>query len=327
MVEIVEKIPKKKATMLQVPKERPRLTGSVGEEKIKYSMLSVHPGLNRKLLQKCRIDIKRQDYGLHNEEVEEKIEETNEEKNLFMRFAGKKPLTVVTDDFKEINPNQILKTTIDVMGSAPTIRYFKNNESLQFNFPIESRFNGMNLAVNTGPYGIYGGSGQNAIKYGIAWFNEACANWTVFLEKTLNKGLGRVVHTGNISLDQRLEVLPGIVEELTGKIEESNDKRFSYEELQDYFVIYQRRGLNKKFAQQIIAENTRGISAYDLSYRLTELCQDEKLSDTSRAKIEYLAGEVILCFDDIKHKLEDHPVVSGHVRTQLDLPKQYISMN
>ena len=42
------------------------------------------------------------------------------------------------------------------------------------------------------------------------------------------------------------------------------------------------------------------MNVYDLSFRLTQLCQNDKLSDVSRGKIEYLAGEVILCYEQIK---------------------------
>ena len=84
------------------------------------------------------------------EEVEERVAETASNKNMYMRFAGKKPLAVVTDQFQEMHPETLLREASRVMGVAPTIRYFRNDESLQMNFPIESRFKGMNLVVNTG---------------------------------------------------------------------------------------------------------------------------------------------------------------------------------
>ena len=88
---------------------------------------------------------------------------------------------------------------------------------------------------------------------------------------------------------------------------------------------YQGSGLNKGIADQIRAENPTGMSAYDLSYRLTQLCQDEKLSDTTRAKIEYLAGEVILCFDQIREGLVETETVKRRQKQQG--VRRYVSLS
>ena len=303
MVTILEKIPEKRAKMVRVPKEKPTITGFPGSEYISYKDLSIPVALNRRFLQKCNIDIKVSDNTLTNEEVEERVCEVNKEKDLYLRFAGKRPLSVVTEKFKEISPQMIVDEASRLIGAEPVIRYFANNESLQLNFPIQTVFNGMHLVINTGNYGVYGGSGLNAIKYGIAWYNRTCSNWTMFLDKVLQKGFGRIVHMGNGNVEEKMAQIMTVTTDLEGKINESRNKPFTYPELDTYLNQYERRGLNKKIAEQVRKENPFGLSAYDLSYRLTELCQDDKLSDVTRARIEYLAGEVILCYDDIKKKL------------------------
>ena len=145
MVEILENIPTKVANMMRIPGQRPVIRGNPGTEIIAYSNMDVPSGLKRKLLKKCKVDIKNEYDGLTKDQVEERIADTASNKNLYMRFAGDKPLSVVTDQFQEIHPEQIIKEASRALGVAPTIRYFKNDESLQLNFPIDEKFNGMNL--------------------------------------------------------------------------------------------------------------------------------------------------------------------------------------
>lgn len=326
MVEILEKIPVKQARMVRVPKGRPVIAGDPGYEDIIYSKLTVPQALNRRFLQKCSVDVKASEDGITKKEVERKILLTNENKDLYLRFAGSRPLSVVTDSFIEINPHEILKETSKLTGIKPTIRYFRNNESLQLNFPLNTRFKGMNLVLNTGDYGTYGGSGLNAISCGISWYNRTCSNWTIFLDKALKKGISRIVHRGDDNLARRLIKLTTLAEELEGRIDESRGKYFTLNELNGYFDRYEGKGLNKKIADQIRQESPLGISAYDLSYKLTLLCQDEKLSDITRARIEFLAGEAILCYDSIKNGL----LTTRRVGRQSDsshMPKRYISLN
>jgi hypothetical protein len=300
MVEIINEILMKKATMIAVPKGRPEIAGLPGDERIVYSGLEVPAALNKQFLKKCGIDIIFGYGGLSREEAEERIFASNEKKDLFLRLAGKKPLSVVTSKFKEINPYDLMENASRMVGSEPVIRYFKNNESLQMNFPLQTNFKGMHLVLNTGSYGTYGGSGKNAASYGLTWFNLVCANWTMFLNKFLGQGMEKIIHLQGKDSADGLERVLETARGLGSKIDESHEKQFSYEDLDRYFGHYEKKGLNKKISDQIKEENKHGMSAFDLSYRLTQLCQDNALSDTSRARVEYLAGEVILCYDQIK---------------------------
>lgn len=328
MVEVIEQIPAKHATMVMVPKQSPEVNGTPGSEIISYGDFVFPRALNRRFLQKCGVAIQPSESGLTNEEVEDKISRANSGRNMYIRFAGEKPLSVVTDVFQEISPIELVAKTSQAMGVMPVVRYFKDNESLQLNFPMNTRFNGMYLTINTGPYGVYGGSGLNAVSYGIAWYNIICSNWTMFLHKTLREGLGRVVHKGGNGFEEKLPEMLSVTDELEGRIEGSREKRFTFDELDNYLYLYERRGLNKGFTQQIKEENPDGLTVYDLSYRLTELCQGEKISDVTRARVEFIAGEVILCYDSIKQQLLGEPKqIKRRQQHIIDFPVNYISLN
>lgn len=331
-VEILDTIIEKKATMIPVPKERPIVNGTAGDEVINFNYVRMPGELNQRLLKHCKINIKRAESGLANEDVEERIRDTNKEKELYIRFAHDIPLSVVTDKFKEIRPSELAGKAEQIIGKKPVIRYFKTSQSLQFNFPLNSRFKGMHALINTGPFGVYGGSGLNAVTYGLAWYNSTCANWTIFLEKLMNKNTGRIVHTKGNGLEQKLGHLSELIDRVEDRIDKSQYEYLLPEELNAYLSIYDAKGLNKKISKQITGENPKGMTVYDLSYRLTELCQDNKLSGTTRARIEYLAGEVILCADQIKENINQIEIPGAQTRQRTGriispLPRQYMDVN
>jgi len=327
MVKILENIIEKRADMIDVPKAMPEIIGEPGNETIIYDGLKIPKQLNRKFLNKCGIALKSSEKSLTDIDVAYKIYKTNQEKDLFLRIAGDKPLSVVTSKFNEISPSQIAQCASDLLGTNPIVRYFRNNESMQFNYPIDSRFKGLNVVMDTGRYGTYGGSGENAIKFGLTWFNKICSNWTMFLDDLLEENFGRVIHMGDDDFSDRLYNVIDLANNLDMKIDESKDNNFDYPELDSYLSAYEARGLNKKIADQIREESPMNV--YDISYRLTELCQDEKLSDTSRARIEYIAGELILCYDKIKKNVIERPLSFAPRKKQsYNTGKlNYVSMN
>jgi len=304
LIKNIDEIQVKKAEQILIPKEKPYISGEPGLETIFYSSGVTIPGsLNGRLLDRCNVGVKKKGDVLSRDEVRNIILEKNEEKNLYVRLANGKPLSVVTDKFEEISPFEISDVTSKIMGVSPEVRYFKNDESLQFNYPILGRFKGLNLVVNTGSYGVYGGSGKNAVTYGISWFNDVCTNWTLFLDKTIRDSFGKVIHKDIDNIEDKIFDLVAMAENVGNSIEESKDCYFDKVELNKYFEMYNKKGLPKGITSQLVEENPKGMSCFDLSYRLTELCQNDKLSDTTRSKVEYLGGEVMLCYPKIKEKI------------------------
>jgi len=304
MVTQTYEIPIKEATKIAIPKIKPEIIGCPGYESINFEGLVVPQSLNRTLFDRCGVEVKQGGSILTTDEVKEEILTTNKNKNLYMRFANDRPIALVTDKFREINPTTMAGNISGKLKSQPLVRYFQDNESVQMNFPIESRFPGLYIAVNTGPYGVFGGSGQNAIQYGITWFNKTCSNWTMFLGRDLMSRRGRIIHRNNGSENKNLDALIKTADELAMEIEDSKSKIFDRCDLENYFNAYIKKGMPEKIKETIVNENPNWISAYDLSYRLTQLCQDPKLSDVTRARIEYLAGEVILCYDRIMQNVQ-----------------------
>ena len=65
------------------------------------------------------------------DEVKDTLEEVAGQKNLYVRMAGTKGLSVVTDQFEEIHPVALAAEAKRMLGYAPIVRYVQNNESLQ----------------------------------------------------------------------------------------------------------------------------------------------------------------------------------------------------
>jgi hypothetical protein len=310
MVQIIYTIPEKQATMILVPKQRPKLEGElISRPMISYGDLVIPSSMSGDFLKRCGIDMRHIFDGMTLEGMAGQIEKANKKKDIYLRYAGDKPLSVVTDRFVEIKPKKILEEVQEILGTKPTVRYFWGDERVHMNFPIKSRLSGFNLVVNTGAYGVYGGSGKEAVSYGLSHFNKVCSNWTLFLRQSLSDYLvdssGRILHLQSANPREAIEELAEAGEALDDAFEAGRDKRFKYDELDAYFNMYEPKGLNKKMADTIRKENPDGVSAYDLSYRLTQLVQDDKLSDITRGRIEHLAGEVILCYEGIVGKIDE----------------------
>jgi hypothetical protein len=303
MVEILNGIIEREARMEMVPKYAPQIIGYGETPRIVYDGLVIPRSLNKEFLKKCGIEGNIPDNDIIRDNITEKIVKANAQKDLYVRYADEKPLSVVTGRFREIKPSDVMAEIADVLQVAPTIRYFRGNESLQLNFPLDNRFHGLYINVNTGSYGIYGGSGKQAVSYGISWYNTTCSNWTVFLRKSLNEiskeNGGRIIHIDDINPKKTIEQLASAANYVEEAIESSHDKIFKPEQLGMYFNIYESKGMTKNISETIKAENPKGASAYDISYRLTQLCQNPKLADVTRGRIEYMAGEMILSYKDI----------------------------
>lgn len=313
MVEIMSEVPEREARMVLVPKGRPKAIGLGSYPHIEYAGgLEIPNGMVNEFLRKCGIDFPGKHAG--RDELADRIMEANSRKDIYLRFADETPLSVVTGKFKEIRPSEILEEARAILGTDPVIRYFKNDERLQFNFPLNRRGKSKNVLIDTGSYGVYGGSGHSAASYGLSSYNPVCSNWTIFMWSTIkrdpSKAKRKIIHIIDTNLRETIESLVEGADSMSKEMAEAKDKQFTHDELGAYFTMYEKKGLNKRIAETIMEENTRGISAYDLSYRLTQLCQQPRLSDTTRGRIEHLAGEVVMCYsaiiDRVKEELS-HP--------------------
>jgi len=303
MIEILNNIIEKDANMILVPKYEPTIIGYGDKPRIVYDEIVIPTSLHNQFLRKCNVDCQISDDYFAREELSKKIAEANNKKDIYLRYAEEKPLSVVTNKFIEKKPSELIKELSGILGSNPTIRYFMTNENLQINFPIDNKFKGLHINVNTGNYGVYGGSGKQAINYGISWYNQTCSNWTIFLRQSLseyiNESYGRILHINDDKPKETLKELLYAVNRIEEAIELSKDKMFNFSQLNEYFKMYESKGMTKQIAETIKKEHPKNTSAYDISYRLTQLCQNPKLADTTRGRIEYMAGELILSYKNI----------------------------
>ncbi|MBN2142443.1 hypothetical protein JW711_03870 [Candidatus Woesearchaeota archaeon] len=90
---------------------------------------------------------------------------------------------------------------------------------------------------------------------------------------------------------ERLEGIVAMGEGIDRKIEESKEKTFDRDELDVYLDMYVEKGLSKRIANQFRSTLRVETSAYDLSCRMTRLCQSPRTGDASRQRVEYIAGE------------------------------------
>jgi hypothetical protein len=297
MVDIITHIPKKQATMMALPKTTPLIQNWPHDPVVFFDEYRLPQKMNSDLLRKCGLDSNPRKTGLNADQIRDVIAKTIQTKNLYVRGAAGKSLSVVTDAFKEFDAEEIIDEAKRLLGKEPIMRYFKHDESIQANFSFDANMPGMYLTLNTGSFGTYGGSGRSALKYSISWYNTFCTNWTAFLYDTVDSKLKKVIHKQESDLD--FAVIRSTLEKVTQGIEASKHAYFTPEELTGYFELYPRT-IPQSIAEPILEK--KEVSAYDLSYLLTELVQKE-YADSTRAKIEVLAGEVILCSDKIKQNI------------------------
>jgi hypothetical protein len=224
---------------------------------------------------------------------------------------------LVSEEFEPIDINDIsrrLKGLTD--GREPVIRDFRGDSSLVLAYPLESRLPGLetlNLHADLGRYGAWGGDGLSAVRYGLSHHNGACTNWTLFLHDDLvrRRMRGRIIHRGDT--DAELDSIKDSLGDWTGKVvtalEQSRGQQLYKEDLEAYVALYEKRGLNDGIARNLLRDVgsagllahgvDAGISAHEAAYRITKHCQTLSNTDAARKRLEYLAGELILCTDKV----------------------------
>jgi hypothetical protein len=151
----------------------------------------------------------------------------------------------------------------------------------------------MFLFVDSGDFGLYGGNGQSALKTGVAIKDGYCLNWTRFAPEMAHK---RLIHTTNVGIDDRVDKLFLFAQQVNDAWSESSNVSLSRDEVENYLGTYNVSA--KKVFEKVLSGVDDEISAYDLAYGLTLFGQD--VADSTRMKLETMAGEVLLSYDKIK---------------------------
>lgn len=301
---IIDNIPNKRATMTLIPKDRPVVEPEQGKRTIEYveKKIIVPQILHSSFYRLCNITTPER-YNLPSNDLEMKIQSANKEKDIFLRHAGDKPLSAVSGKFTELDVLTTSNELEKITNTAPLIRYFPKQERVQLVFPISNAFHQLYLFMDSGDFGVYGGSGKSAASYGLAWNNGEFSAMTMFLYEEMIKNQGRIIHVKGKMLPEKIKKIMETADRVDSSIEDSKQKMFTREEIEEYVSIYEH-DLTERVSKPLLKSLRPEISAYDLSCRLTRLAPFN-LPDSTRLKLEYLAGEVIICYNDLKQDLSN----------------------
>lgn len=316
MVQELDSIPERlQAVEYALPVEKPLIeVDTKNKMTIRFRDVEIPQGMTLRFLRQCGID-RNKDEPLY--ALADRIRDALGSKRLFLRGRLDdnilKWFGIVTGEFKEVYPRDVHQKVWSLFHGSPRIRYFKENQSAQLEYPVDEAVRGLYAHINTGSHGLFGGNGRMSLRLGLSWYNDVCTNWTLFLDDFLLETLGekgRVVHRGgedfyDDTLVERLEQLKGITKDVAKKIEASKEISLSRKQLADYLEKYGSKGLNKKVQKGILERiDTRAqTSVYDVAFDLTQLCQTLTRSGVRRSAIESLAGELILCSDKVLESL------------------------
>ena len=308
MVEIISEIPAKEARMVAVPQGRPEIFG-IG----KYTRISYPDGTEvpravlGDFLGLCDMRLFETE-KLPRDEIRRRIALATRKKNIRLRFADERPLGAVSR-FEELDLRELAGRVGKYTGTEPLVRYFSSQERVHLHFPLTSSMHPLYMLVDSGRFGVYGGSGHNAFTYGLSWEHggrrAAGAGWALFLGKTLGGKSGRGIHIEGDKLPERLEQIVAMGPEIDRAIAESRDRTFTRGELDAYLDLYTQKGLSKKIAWQFRGSIAEEASAYNLATRISMMGHWSGHSDTTRIRAETIAGELILCYEQIKEAINN----------------------
>ena len=323
MIQEMQEIPSRlRAVEYELPVEEPVVFGELGATfSFGFRDVAIPSSLTQRFLKQCRIE-NVFDYTSR-EDLAKKIKKTLEEKRIILR--GKVETTkdfensvdwfaVVSEEFKPVYPRDVHAILKEQFGEVAKIRFIQENDSVHIAYPMHAMIPGLHMYVDTGRFGLYGGDAQRALRSGIAWFNPLCRNWTLFLGDFLQKEMGkkqRVIHRGNgefydTTLVGKLEDAKKWASLVAGKIGDSTDIEISKDDLEDYLDIYVGRGLlNQNMREALLARIPEKTNLYNVAYDMTELCQKMTRTGSARSKVEYLAGELLLCHERIFEEIRN----------------------
>ena len=232
----------------------------------------------------------------------ESLAEALGDKNLYLR--GKLDgdnvewFGLVTDQFKEINLEEIESIGRQVTGESPRIRYNRDRERFQLQSKVSELADGTGvyLSIDSGDFGTYGGNGQMAARVGLATYNPDTDAWMTM--HTYNVDQVRVIHKKDETpLDEATNQVLEDTVELDDRIEASKGVIYGPRAVAEYAAITGQKCRAKK-ALARVAESVDGpISAFDLAGKIVQECKD--LAGSTQMRMENIAGEVIYFAGDV----------------------------
>jgi hypothetical protein len=270
-----------------------RLRGKVertGEGIFLVGGLHLPQHLEKKLLRRCKTrnltrEVKEREFMVHG------APGYNGYINWFGLTSGEFmsiPFQEITKAFRKLKVRPVVKETGD--------------KRLVFNYPVASLPGSandsarVNLMFDSGEYGVYGGNGESAVSFGVSVYDEICLNQTLFLNRF---GKRRFVHRDlDVELDDIVEEASELSYDVSQRWMESMETFYCKDEVEAYAAEYGARFSAKRLFDRVLNQVGNEVSAYNLAWHITREAQ--KVSDTTRRKLELLAGEVIMCPKDIK---------------------------
>ena len=226
------------------------------------------------------------------------IQDAVEDKQMFLRgkLEGRDfiPFGVVSSKFVDLTMDAITQAFGQLDGS-PTVRYCSDKERFIANYHVteiarpEGSSVSLNLFVDSGDFGKYGGNGQCAVKIGVATYDISCTNWTQFLEDNL---IGRIIHRDSTDVNTLTERLHGFAREVAQEWEASADRSYSRGDIAEFAEHYGAKLSAKRVFDRVMDKTDGSTSGYDLAWHLTKEAQG--VADTTRVRLERLAGDVIM---------------------------------
>jgi hypothetical protein len=323
MVKIIKEIPDTKAIRKVLPKSRPII--SVNEHQWLMTFfkeeLVVPYQLQVGVYRLCGLT-PQQVKNSSNSELEDKVEATTKEKKIILRLKDEHtPIAAVSDRFKELDLKAVKKRVEDITQRKPVIRYFSDQERIQFIFPISKLLGGLHLFLDSGNYGTYGGSGRNAIRYGIAWPNNK-----IITDDTSAMLLqrGSIIHLEGPTFERKINNVLTSTKHIVELVEESKNNFFTPEEVANY-LAYHQSDLHTKVTNPLYKRTFKpeNISAYDVAIGLTHRA-DTTVVDRVKINAEYLAGKVILSYTTIKDKTKVWIAAAEKKKQETPIPKKLI---
>ncbi len=306
----------------QIPKKEPVFLQLEGEVRIQGSQIRVGEiGVPRKFHAKFKARCKEQDAKFDPQEATKVLNA----KKLFLigregasKFVANDWFGLVTQEFKSIYPTEVISVLENVLRQRgelrQTIRYAREEERYLANYRVgemvvrgDTKYPSivdLNLCVDSGEFGVYGGNGEEAVKMGVSVMSPMLSAWTLFLPKSGKRE--KLIHRKGTNLGDAVNELDEFSSEVRAMWAQSTNVFYPKGVVDQYLGEYGKR-VSKGFLRELYNRTHvyyRGegkISAFDLARGIAD-ANAKTYSDTVRLSLEALAGEVITCHEEIMNQ-------------------------